>query len=299
MKSLEEFLEEMEKNLSAMGMPIEKAKLKNYLLKPGVERLNLVQWALSQIGVVVKDEKGELFLLIQPLHNCGYTAEVVRQSSNIALPFFLTLPDNQSMICFSTWFKYGISLEIQEMVTLDMYEDVPMIICEFGICDSCSDVDSIKFWKKLFGIVHAYKEVNQEAVRNSYKKNEKFCLNLSSSSTLKQILQPTNTNTKIPLQVQRRSDKIVSREELMKLHLDVCNELKELDQEKEQWQKEGDVALVCSWMSSKVDNSSGTEHEKLRKLIMDLNERVEKVNLVRHFCFGISKLTVIYVMRKW
>jgi hypothetical protein len=60
MEESEEFLDQMHCQLSASGMHVDRQVLKDYLLVPGEERLELICWALSVLGIEFK-ERGSLF----------------------------------------------------------------------------------------------------------------------------------------------------------------------------------------------------------------------------------------------
>jgi len=51
----EEFLQEIHSQLSASDKHMDKEALRNYLLDPGEERLQLISWALSEMNIVIKN----------------------------------------------------------------------------------------------------------------------------------------------------------------------------------------------------------------------------------------------------
>lgn len=58
----EEFLQEIHSQLSASDKHVDKEALRNYLLVPGEERLQLICWALSEMNIVIKNH-GKVFFL--------------------------------------------------------------------------------------------------------------------------------------------------------------------------------------------------------------------------------------------
>jgi hypothetical protein len=63
MEDSEQFLDQLHCQLSASGMHMDRQALKDYLLVPGEERLELIHWALSILGIEVK-ERGNVFLFL-------------------------------------------------------------------------------------------------------------------------------------------------------------------------------------------------------------------------------------------
>ena len=63
----EEIFERVHQSLTRLGMKIERADVESSLIKPGEERLQLIRCALSELGIVVKEENGNLFLTFKLL----------------------------------------------------------------------------------------------------------------------------------------------------------------------------------------------------------------------------------------
>jgi hypothetical protein len=65
----EEFLQEIHTQLSASDKHVNKEALRNYLLVPGEERLQLICWALSEMNIVIKNHGNAFFLslLVDPI----------------------------------------------------------------------------------------------------------------------------------------------------------------------------------------------------------------------------------------
>jgi hypothetical protein len=58
----EEFLDQIHCQLSASDMNMDKEALRNHLLVPGEERLQLIRWALSEMNIVIKHHGNVFFL---------------------------------------------------------------------------------------------------------------------------------------------------------------------------------------------------------------------------------------------
>jgi hypothetical protein len=62
MEESEELLDQIHCQLSASYMHMDKEALRNHLLVPGEERLQLIRWALSEMNITIKNH-GNIFFL--------------------------------------------------------------------------------------------------------------------------------------------------------------------------------------------------------------------------------------------
>jgi hypothetical protein len=84
MGEFEDFLDHIFCQLSASGMHVDRRGLKDCLLVPGEGRRPLIQWALSQLDIKVKEEGNVLYFLpanciLMPFYYVLYT-ELIQMS---------------------------------------------------------------------------------------------------------------------------------------------------------------------------------------------------------------------------
>lgn len=117
----EEFLQEIHSQLSASDKHVDKEALRNYLLVPGEERLQLICWALSEMNIVIKNHDVK-----QVVIDCG-----------------LCLPSNPDIVLGKCSTKDNFAFWKRLFHTLKMYQEAKPTM-------SSSRYDSIcKFWLEL------------------------------------------------------------------------------------------------------------------------------------------------------
>lgn len=258
----QELIDRIHQNLIDVGMKIEKADLQRHLLKPGEERLQLIKWALSEFGIIVKNESDIPEVVIGMGLCPSNRAEIVlgNCSARDSLQF---------------WTRLFQMVHVHKSTNSDRAQS--------------SYENNCQFWLRLSSSSELRNLMQQK------KKKEQTPKNISSNSKINELQEELAKQRLIELKELEEMEKenaLENKEDCAeKLNFNLCDsdevsgeeEVREVKLLASRFEQEL-LTLWMPWMSDEVKDS---HHEEFNKFIPEIDEKMRKLKL---FCENAQKI---------
>lgn len=256
MEESEDFLDQIHCQLSASGMNMDKETLKDYLLVPGEERLMLINWALSELNIVINKRD-----ITEVVIECG-----------------LCLPSNSNVVLGKCSAKDNFEFWKRLFHTVRMYQEAKP-------AQSASMYRSIcKFWLELAANPDL-KDVLQPKRKDilPLKLPKNSAKNVSMEKILKEkLLEECKLR-----ELQREAETYQPTEDKEKYCSIEAQDAEELDKLKHQIDifKHYMANFLMPWI---LDTPRNSELDEYNEVIPELASKVEKI---KEICDNAAKIS--------